>query len=102
MNKDLYKIMRLEQIQEQEGGLFCEAEADLIIENEIKEFEEWINMKANYKDFLLHMHLDCGMPLTEDGAVHCCECDEPIYKSDYPNHNWEECPVCGYLILEEE
>lgn len=39
MEKDLYKVMRLEQLQEEGCN---EAEADLIIEKEISDFEEWL------------------------------------------------------------
>lgn len=59
-------------------------------------------MKHSFKDFRNYMVLDCGTIETEDGAVHCCECDEPIYESDFPNHDWSECPCCGSFIVEEE
>lgn len=61
-----------------------------------------LTMKASYQDFKYYMSYECGTYVTEDGAVHCCECDEPIYESDFPNHNWQQCPVCEYNILEEE
>lgn len=56
----------------------------------------------NYDQFTDYNHYVCGMATTEDGAVHCCECDEPIYEDDYPNHDWSTCPVCGSAIEDEE
>ena len=53
-----------------------------------------------YEQFVKFMADDCGMPMTEDGAVHCCECEEPIYEEDFEGHDWSECPVCGFNITE--
>ena len=54
----------------------------------------------DYQEFLHFMQDECGMPVTEDGAVHCCECGEPIYEEDFQDHDWSICPVCEFDITE--
>lgn len=49
-----------------------------------------------YNIFKATMVNDFGARLTVDEAVICIECGEPIYEEDFPNHNWDTCPVCGF------
>lgn len=56
-------------------------------------------MSRTFEDFKKFHHEDCGMPLTEDGAVICVECQEPIYESDYSYWDWSICPCCTYNLL---
>lgn len=49
-----------------------------------------------FYDFYIYNVKECGMSITEDGAVHCCECGEPIYEEDFEG----ECPSCGLVICE--
>lgn len=58
-------------------------------------------MKHSFKDFYNFMSDECGMPVTEDGGVHCCECGDLVYE-EYPNHDWVECPICAYNWEEDE
>ncbi len=48
-----------------------------------------------FKEFADFMHLECDMPYTEDGAIHCSECGEPIYEEDFDG----ECPCCSCAVL---
>ena len=38
----------------------------------------------------------------EGEYFNCCECGEPLYKGDFPNHDWKTCPICEYQFIEEE
>lgn len=58
-------------------------------------------MNMTFEDFKYYMVDQCGMPETEDGAVICCECGEPIYPEDFPGHDWRYCPVCEFDLLED-
>lgn len=37
----------------------------------------------------------------EEECFDCCECGEPLYKGDFPNHDWKTCPICEYQFIEE-
>jgi hypothetical protein len=52
--------------------------------------------QKTYKEFKQFMMVDCGMPVTADRLVECCECREASYPSDFSGHDWQTCPVCGY------
>lgn len=31
----------------------------------------------------------------------CPECGEPLYAEDWPEHNWDTCPICGFKFFFE-
>lgn len=31
----------------------------------------------------------------------CPECGEPLYRDDWKDHDFSECPVCGFRFFEE-
>ena len=37
---------------------------------------------------------------TKEGYFVCPECAEPLYFEDWPKHNWETCPICGFEFME--
>lgn len=47
-----------------------------------------------------------GMADPEEEFVQCSECDEPLYKNDYPSIEYIKkddelrflCPICGYIL----
>ena len=42
-----------------------------------------------------------GMPLnTKEGYFVCPECGEPLFIEDWPKHDWEICPICGFEFME--
>jgi predicted RNA-binding Zn-ribbon protein involved in translation (DUF1610 family) len=36
----------------------------------------------------------------KEGFFICPECGEPIYECDWSNHDWDECPICGWNFME--
>ena len=50
-----------------------------------------MNSWDKFFDFMAN---ECGCAVTEDGAVHCCECQEPVYEEDFDG----TCPSCGCAI----
>lgn len=37
----------------------------------------------------------------EEEYARCPECNDPIFKYDWPNHNFATCPVCEWNIKED-
>ena len=37
---------------------------------------------------------------TKEGYFVCPECAEPLFIEDWPNHNWETCPICDFEFME--
>lgn len=31
----------------------------------------------------------------------CPECGEPLYTEDWPEYNWDTCPICGFEFFSE-
>lgn len=69
----------------------------------------WLEVDKNfykafmtYNNFAYYMTTTHGMYQNSDDAVYCCGCHHLLYETDYPEHNWDSCPICGYTILKEE
>ena len=42
-----------------------------------------------------------GMTLNvTEGYFVCPECGEPLFEEDWRNHDWNECPICGFEFME--
>ena len=53
---------------------------------------------ASYCEKTYGVHVDW-----EEDFFHCPECDEPIYKCDWENHDaWTVCPVCEFDFVTSE
>ena len=41
-----------------------------------------------------------GTPVdTAEGWFICPDCGEPLLIEDWPDHHWEDCPICGAEFL---
>lgn len=38
---------------------------------------------------------------TNEGFFVCPECGEPVWEIDWYDHDWDECPICGFEFMEE-
>ena len=36
----------------------------------------------------------------EEDFFICPECGEPLLVEDWPKHNWDICPICGFEFFE--
>ena len=37
---------------------------------------------------------------TKEGYFVCPECAEPLLFENWPKHDWETCPICGFEFME--
>lgn len=45
---------------------------------------------------------DFGMQVDwEERFFVCPECGEPLYAEDWPEYNWDTCPICGFEFFSE-
>ena len=58
-------------------------------------------MKAWY-DMARKCEEDYGSQVDyEEGFFVCPECGESLLVEDWPKHNWDICPICGFEFFSE-
>ena len=58
-------------------------------------------MKAWY-DMARKCEEDYGSQVDyEEGFFVCPECGEPLLAEDWPEHNWNTCPICEFEFFPE-
>lgn len=38
---------------------------------------------------------------TKEGFFICPDCGEPLLVEDWPRHDWDTCPICGFEFFSE-
>ena len=64
----------------------------------MREWNETLAFEA-FRDKCVSVY---GSRTTEDGAIICPECWEPVYADDFPEHGWLICPICEFNPDEDQ